>query len=172
MSQAGKPNTTNRLSRRSALAGLAGAAAAGATALPAAALGVDPIFAVIAEHRAAVEAWIKAIDAEADEELEDGTPEAEAADAASADAMDRREDAWWEVMTIQPTTLAGCVALLAHVGLPEFLKEPELEHEDGRETFLSGAIHGWGGPGSCKMAAQDFPVRLAETMRALIGEQS
>jgi hypothetical protein len=69
MSQADNRNTTN-LSRRSALAGLAGAAAAGATALPAAALGVDPIFAVIAEHRAAVEAWIKAIDAEA-EELED-----------------------------------------------------------------------------------------------------
>jgi hypothetical protein len=54
MSQAEKPNTTNRLSRRSALAGLAGAAAAGATALPAAALGVDPIFAVIDQHR---EAW-------------------------------------------------------------------------------------------------------------------
>jgi hypothetical protein len=144
MSQAEKPNTTNRLSRRTALMGLAGTAAAGATALPAAALGVDPIFAVIDQHR---EAWSTYKEREEKfevfrkkemedalfrkKEIEDGPMKAELArfreeeeyEGSSRTPRGMAYDAWnenWNVvdrvtmqlLTTQPTTIAGVIALL------------------------------------------------------------
>jgi hypothetical protein len=150
------------LAKMSGTAGLSVAAVAGAVALPAAAAEVDPIFAVSADHRAAVEAWCRAISA-------DGPDDRELSAAEDA-ADDRRAAAYWEVLTAQPTTLAGVAALLAHVGTPQFLDEPGPEHEDERETFLSTPNHDGGG--DWKRAAQDLPVRLAETMRGLIRGRS
>jgi hypothetical protein len=123
---------------------------AGAVALPAGAAEVDPIFAVIAEHRAAIEAWCQACNGAAD------APDA---------AKDRENDAHWAVLTMQPTTLAGVAALLDHVGHGQFLGT--IEDDDG-ETVLSINIHQ---DEECpfKRAAQEFPARLAETMCGLLG---
>jgi hypothetical protein len=125
---------------------------------------LDPIFAVIAEHRTAVEAFTQAV-------LVSGAmiaygPNKDAgydvADAATKEASHRTEDALWNVLTTQPTTLAGIVALLAHVSLPEFLGG-ELEFD--YETILSTCTDAGD---EMKRAAQDFPARLAETMRNII----
>jgi hypothetical protein len=191
MSQAENPNNTSRLSRRTALMGLAGAAAAGA--MPAIAApsddGIsaeveahnrrararmaealdaadppDPIFAMIDEHRAAVEGYIPRNDVSANLRYSD--PGYESAMHETAVAMGRSSDLLFELLHVQPTTLAGVAAILAHLGQPEFLKE-ELEYPDCRETFLSTFNDSFG---ECRRAAQDFPVRLAETVRSLIGQ--
>jgi hypothetical protein len=128
MSQAEKPNTTN-LSRRSALAGLAGAAAAGATALPAAAIGVDPIFAVIDQHRAARAARTAALlvtfglsGCLHPNEPED-SPANIAAEEAHDEAFDREFAALDELLTTIPTTVAGVAVLLAHYAASHYPDE-------------------------------------------------
>jgi hypothetical protein len=156
MSQTKNLNTMSRLTRRNALAGLSVAAAAGVAALPVGAAEVDPIFAVIASHKEAVEVHVRDI-----HEFDQDTP---------AESYERCDAALLDVLTVQPTTLAGVAALLAHVALPDFLEEPAPEHQDERETFLS-TLNNDGG-GNWKRAAQDFPVRLAETVRSLIGGQA
>jgi hypothetical protein len=65
------------------------------------------------------------------------------------------------VLTVQPTTLASAVALLAHIGQPEFLW---LESD---ETFLTTANENT--DEELKRVGRDFPLRLAETLRGLIG---
>jgi hypothetical protein len=160
MSQATQ-RTTTFPSRRALLAGApavaaaalaAGTAANGLAMAVASPSGDDPILALIAKHRAAILAWSREIDA--------GNEDAD-------DERDLRDDLHWEILNVQPTTLAGVAALLAHVGEPEFIKEPRPGCEDGRETVLSILIHG---EGEWKRASQDFPLRLAETVRKLIGE--
>jgi hypothetical protein len=177
MSQAKNPIALNRLSRRSALAGLSVAAAAGVAALPAGAQGAgasewagaaDPIFAVIAEHRAAVEAYVRALHVE-------GALRGPGMDAASrivSAAFAHANTHLLEVLTVQPTTLAGVAAVLHHVGLPEFLDKAEFgEHEDEEdETILSAPILAYECEWKC--AVRDFPTRLAETVRSLIGQSS
>jgi hypothetical protein len=166
MSQAEKPNITNRLSRRSALAGLAGAAAAGITPVIAGAAEVDPIFAVIAEHRAAAMAHWRALHAFG--ELPYGDPEYKAAHIVEREASGHANELLWEVLHTQPTTLAGMAALLDHVGQPEFIKV----EERGTETVLSGPFAGADDECPLARAAREFPVRLAETLRGLIGGQA
>ena len=156
------------LSRRTALAGIAGAAAAGITPAIAATAEPDPIFAIIAEHCAAIDAHCRAIHISGS--MVDGGPNKDprydAAKDVSDKSLDRMYDAMWDVLTEQPTTLGGVAALLAHVGRDEWL-ENEPGYEDQRETLLSTFIHE-----DCshefKQAAQDFPMRLAETVRSLI----
>jgi hypothetical protein len=167
MSKAENANIMSRLTRRTALAGLSAAAAAGVAALPAggaaAPIEPDPIFAVIAEHRAAVEALVRSL------HLSGRLlgPEFDAAQVLTDEASTHADGYLRQVLTVQPTTLVGAVALLAHVGLPEFLDRSEFKGED--ETILSAPIHG---DDECpfKIAAKDFPTRLAETMRGLIGQ--
>jgi hypothetical protein len=150
MSQAENANNTSRLSRRTALAGLAGAAAAGVAAFPPAAAEADPIFAVIAEHHASAEAYVRAcVD-----------PETEDVEEVTDAARDRMLDALYEVLTEQPTTLLGVAALL------KYLAQPDLGH-DPEDTIPVGAM-GWGG--DFKTAAMEFPGVLAETIRDLIGQ--
>jgi hypothetical protein len=116
----------------------------------------DPIFAVIAEHRAAVEA------------------EAQPTTLPGVAALLRPvDDALWEVLTTQPTTLPGVAALLHHVGQLEFMgfdKDDPHWTADG-ETVLSVLSHG-GDECDFARAAREFPTRLAATVRSLIVGQS
>jgi hypothetical protein len=150
MSQATNGNTTN-LSRRTALAGLAAAVPAGITPAIASQPKDDPIFAAIAAYRAAVKAYLAAFEID-DESAEDIIQET---GSAHVDALE-------ELLTCRPTTLPGVVALL------DLLAEPDHGH-DPEDAILAGAI-GW--DGEIKAAAMKLPAVLAETMRALIGEQS
>jgi hypothetical protein len=160
-------------SRRALLAGAPVAAAAdlaGGTTVSGLAAGlatpscIGPIFAVIAEHRTALEEyyWAVRVSGAMVSYGPNKDPNYDSADSETRDALRREQGALWDVLTIQPTTLAGAVALLAHVGLPEFLREePGFENE----TILSACTNS---TGKLKYAAQDFPARLAETMRGLI----
>jgi hypothetical protein len=165
-------------SRRALLAGApaaaVGALAAGtavnamAVAIPRTAE-VDPIFAIIAEHCAAIDASCRAVNT-VSEMMDFGPnkdPRYDAAKDVSDMAHDRMSDAMWDVLTEQPTTLAGIAALLAHVGRDEWLDNREPEYDDQKETLLSTFIHE-DFSHEFKRAAQDFPVRLAATMRSII----
>jgi hypothetical protein len=59
--------------------------------------------------------------------LEDYTPEWNAAWAVTQAAIKREHAALLAVLTTQPTTIAGAVALLDHVGQDQFLGEAEEE---------------------------------------------
>jgi hypothetical protein len=168
MSQAINRDTT-KLSRRTALAGLAGAAAGGIT--PAIGAEPDPIFALIAEHCAAVDAHCRAVHIQGEmvDHGPDKDPRYDAAKAIAIEAASAMYDAHWDVLTVQPTTLRGVAALLAHVGQDEWLKN-QPDYPDQKETFLSTFIHD--DDSDFKRASQDLPLRLAETVRSLIGGQS
>jgi hypothetical protein len=164
--------------RRALLAGAPAAAAAalaagtavnGLAVAVAASSAPDPIFAVIAKHRATIEAEHQAVII-VGEMIDSGPnkdPRSDAAKSALAAARDRDQDARWEVLTVQPTTLAGVAALLDHVGQGQFLG---FEGADD-ETILSIDILN---DQECplKRAAQGFPIHLAETIRGQIGGQS
>jgi hypothetical protein len=134
MSKATDSNTTIP-TRRALLAGApAVAAAAVAGHYPAiAAVGeTDPIFAVIAEHQAAMTAYWNAckacaesLDCDEDEHLEK--------------VVDETHDAHWDahekLFVCHPTTLAGVAALLAH------LAKPDYGHDPG-QSILAGALEG------------------------------
>jgi hypothetical protein len=107
----------------------------------------DPIFAVIAEHQTAIEAHVRAV-----EEYDEDTP---------SEVYQRSDDALWELLTVQPTTLAGIAALLHHVGQDQWLDLDDSDVE-GNETVLSAAHSDF------PQAAQEFPVCLAEIMRAIL----
>jgi hypothetical protein len=66
----------------------------------------------------------------------DHTPEWEIAKAVTRPAHDREMAANEALFTTDPTTFDGVVALLEHVGQPEFLVEDE-DYPDDRQTLLS-----------------------------------
>jgi hypothetical protein len=165
-------NSTPIPTRRALLAGapaIAAAALAGGTVANAVAIGmakaadVDPIFALIAEHQAALEAYLAA--SATDGNLVDHTPAWIAARAVTESATAREELAHKAVFTTNPTTVAGVAALLGHVAQPEFLREDE-EYPDDRQTLLSTLSEccdeEW------KRIGQDFPLRLAAALRNII----
>ena len=97
-----------KTTRRSILAAVPAIAAvmvpASATApsgLPAGAAD-DPIFAAIAEHKAAIEAWVSVED-----------------DEASGEALDHERDVFERLFRTVPTTTAGVAALLTYLASPE-----------------------------------------------------
>jgi hypothetical protein len=163
MSKADSPNTTSP-SRRTVLAGISIAAAPVAVAVEKSVAtivpGNDPIFAVLAEHRAATRTYLRA--SEISGSLEDETPEWNAAWTETQAAVKREHAALYEVLTTAPTTLAGAVAVLDHVGQDNFLGEAG--DEDYGESLLSCQVHGGG---LLAEAAERFPARLAATMRRL-----
>jgi hypothetical protein len=118
-------------------------------ALPAGAAEVDPIFAVIAAHRAAVRAYVAACDDEADEYDEDILHE----------TCFGRVDALKEMVSCRPTTLPGVVALLEYLGEPDYGHDPD-------DTVLVGAV------GFVQASVNELPRVLAETIRSLIGGES
>ena len=61
--------------------------------------------------------------------------------------------------------MAGVVALLEYVGHHEFLDDDALGEDSLENTVLSAAIHA---EGELKQAAEDFPPRLADTIRSIL----
>jgi hypothetical protein len=119
---------------------------------------VDPIFAVIAEHRAAQEdvmASCKAngLDVEADPN--------------KVRAMDRASKAELPLFITKPTTLAGVVALLDYVGSD--LHKANAEHDvNGRVLTVLAFAEGW--PSKTAEAAYRFPRHVAAALRKIAGE--
>jgi hypothetical protein len=86
-----------------------------------------------------------------------GEPGYDAANEVSSEANDVEMDALRDVLSCSPTTLEGVLALLDHLGRPQFLR-------DGRDpaTVLSGA-HGWYDDEQDEVRA--FPHLLADALR-------
>jgi hypothetical protein len=78
-----------------------------------------------------------------------------------SEAYDLRFNAVETLLTAEPTTLAGAVALLEYVGSPEFLWG-----RGASEPLLFSVVHFI--DQQIKDAARAFPARLAATMRRLI----
>jgi hypothetical protein len=74
----------------------------------------DPIFAVIAEHKAAIEACVDGADGD---------------DEATTKAFDRQEETFDRLFMVAPTTVAGVATWLPHLD--------ELEHPGGRSIIAS-----------------------------------
>jgi hypothetical protein len=70
-------------------------------------------------------------------------PGYDAARATSDADWDRAEDALYDVLTVQPTTLAGVAALLAHVGQDQWLGFEDGDDPDG-DSVLSVLAHNGG----------------------------
>jgi hypothetical protein len=64
----------------------------------------DPIFAIIAEHKAAIDAWVDGADDD---------------DEANTKALDRQEETFDRLFMVAPTTVAGVAAWLTHLAEPE-----------------------------------------------------
>jgi hypothetical protein len=144
------------VSRRSALVGLS-LAATSAVGSACALSEVDPILAVIAEHRTAQEALHAAAD----------VPDADYDQTAWDCADGRAIDAELPLFTTEPTTIAGVAALLEYVGSdvhPCLLSEPE------GITVLSYA-YGWDNNPAVIEATRTFPRRIGETLRRLIEQR-
>jgi hypothetical protein len=169
MSQDEKSNTMSRLTRRRALAGLSVAAAAGVAALPAGAAAApiepDPIFAVIAEHRAAAVNWGRILRIYG--KMRENDPNIKTARIEERTTAKAADACLWDVLHVQPTSLEGIAALLDYLGQPAFL-DPDFS----TDTVLSAAADA--GDMDCPFAraVREFPARLAETMRGLIGRRS
>jgi hypothetical protein len=122
---------------------------------------IDPIFAKIEAHRVAVEAMLAASDISAKLENNDD-PGFEAADRVAARASQREMKVLRTLLGCRPTTLAGAVALLDHLGKPYTLRDVD----GGFDTVLSLA-HQWS---KDKDEVVTFPHMLAGALRSLIGE--
>lgn len=73
----------------------------------------DPILAAIEAHRAACRVYLAAVEVSGD--LADGTPEHDAASAVTDRAESTLDDAGIDLADVEPTTMAGLLALLHHV---------------------------------------------------------
>jgi hypothetical protein len=115
MSQAENRNTTNP-TRRAVLAGApavaalaAGAATGGIANALASPSNADPVFAAIAEYKAAVQARSIVLD---NVDNEEAYPSERAWDQAQGLASDREQDAINAILESEPTTIAGIAAVL------------------------------------------------------------
>jgi len=149
-------------SRRSLLMGLAAAATVPAPALATAMGGLpasqapDPIFAVIAEHRAAQEAVYVTFGAN---DLDDDE------DPNKAMALERATAAEWPLFTTAPTTVAGAAALLQYVG-SDAHETWQNEVRGSRDTVLSYASRY---EGRLRAATHRFPLHVGAALRRMIG---
>jgi hypothetical protein len=183
MSQAKNPHTTN-LSRRTAIAGISGAVALSTVGklLAARAGDVDPIFAIMEEHDRAMvnESACGRSHSDVEGSLprdrmtwkpEEGermppkgctdAPEWIEAQLAMSDTYVRRNEAIVALLTTQPTTLQGAIALLGYVGSVEY------PYERGAEDVMLFVFPNIGNE-RVGEAAVSFPARLAETMLRLL----
>jgi hypothetical protein len=158
---------TIKTSRRTLLAGAPAAAAAalaGGTIANAVALGmprtdeVDPIFAAIEAHRTAVLAVNASDDVTC--KIRGSGPDWDAASQASSEATDDEMDVLREVLSCRPTTIEGVIALLDHLGQPQFLRGSR-----DPATVLSGA-HVWHDDEQDEVKA--FPRELAAALRSIV----
>jgi hypothetical protein len=125
----------------------------------------DPILAAIERHRAAATAYRSASDVHSP--MGPGEPGEIAAAEASNAAMGQHDEALLALLTCQPTTMAGLLAVLEHVGQPEFLIYPP--REGTGETVLSGVYEMIG---EMQVAGQKLPLMLAAAGRGLMAPLS
>ena len=118
----------------------------------------DPIFAKIEAHRAAVQAWRAAGGISG--EMHSDDPGYEEAERLTSKESDREMKALRALLRCRPTTLAGVIALLDHLGQPQLL----CEKSDG--TVLSGTDRWWK---ENKDEVRAFPHMLADALRSLVG---
>jgi hypothetical protein len=154
-------------SRRALLAGAPVAAAAvlaGGTVANAAAVAmanaceVDPIFGLIEAHRAAVLA-VNATD-DVNCKMRPSDPNSAAASQASSTASEAEMDALRDVLSCRPTTIGGVLALLDHLGQPQFLRPSR-----DPATVLTGA-HEWYDDEEDDVRA--WPHMLAAALRHIV----
>jgi hypothetical protein len=119
----------------------------------------DPIFAKIEAHRAAVRALVPVSDIRA--AMDESDPAIEDTDRKLSKANDREKRSLRALLRCRPTTLAGMIAFLDHLGQPQLLREKS----DG--TVLSGTDCWWE---EDKDEVRAFPHMLAGALRDLIGE--
>jgi hypothetical protein len=127
----------------------------------------DPIYALIAKHIEAVKAGRQAIRTLV--HIPGGSPEYKGANKVVRKTGERSRKLLMKLLCAEATTLEGVAALLEHLGRPEFLKEdPKYPH--ARESLLSSmneySSHEW------KRHGQDFPLRVAATLRSLIAARA
>jgi hypothetical protein len=149
---------TTKMSRRSILARAPAAAAIAALPVAASDAGVpaDPIFAVIAEHRAAQEDLYKSFAANELDTEDDPNKQR---------AADREDGTWLPLFVTEPTTVAGVAALLEYVGSDAHEQWQDYRDDGLIYTVLSYAselTHGLG------EATRTFPRRIGATLRSLI----
>jgi hypothetical protein len=116
----------------------------------------DPIFALIEAHKAAASAYPRVSDIYAS--MLSSDPGYEVASEQDQEASRQEALAVRDLMLCQPTTLAGILALLDHVGQPELLIYGD---EGTGETVLTGGhvFH--------RKEAQKFPLKIAAALRSL-----
>ena len=147
---------TTKLSRRSALAALASTAAATATGAVQAIAEPDPIFALIERHRAASDAYSAGVSAYGraeEQKLPDEMIQAEEQVHAASKA---RKESIEDLLSTEPTTIAGIAAVLDYVNEPPWVKE-----DDDKETIL---VEAWE---TSQEAGLAFLPMIAATLRRL-----
>ena len=120
----------------------------------------DPIFALIQRHRAATRAFSAAV-SNKDKVEEVHWPWSDAPERIAADAQyDAASDAWQEaieeLLSTEPTTIAGVAAVLDYVNEPSWGKE-----DDDKKTILVEAFE------TSQEAALAFLPMVASTLRGL-----
>src|SRR5215472_10564704 len=120
----------------------------------------DPIFALIQRHRAATRAFSAAV-SNKDKVEEVHWPWSDAPERIAADAQyDAASDAWQEaieeLLSTEPTTIAGVAAVLDYVNEPSWGKE-----DDDKKTILVEAFE------TSQEAALAFLPMIAATLRRL-----
>jgi hypothetical protein len=127
----------------------------------------DPIFAVIAEHKAAVEARSVAMHATFDfgggpPDEPKNSPAHVAADKAHDEAFDREMKAFRALFDTTPTTVAGVAAMLAHFGSLQYPGNAGSELSGARTSVLRAAFE------STTEDDSDLDNHLLATAKALI----
>jgi hypothetical protein len=116
--------------------------------------GADPIFAVIAKHKAACDAarifsarWV---------DMSPSDPEYDVIKGLFDDAYEREREALVALLACQPTTVAGVAAVLEHAGQADWV------FGDSDDTILTDAS------GCNTEGAKAFPTHLAAALRNII----
>jgi hypothetical protein len=120
----------------------------------------DPIFALIERHRAATRAFSAAV-SHKDKVQEVHWPWSDAPERIAADAQyDAASDAWQDtiedLLSTEPTTIAGVAVVLDYVNEPSWGKE-----DDDKKTILVEAFE------TSQEAALAFLPMIAATLRRL-----
>jgi hypothetical protein len=129
-----------------------------ATAIGRARVSSDPIFDVIAEHRAAL--WARWAALTVSGSLVAHDPRLEKADARTGAAWDREREALEELLACRPTTMGGLVNLIAYVGQPE--DDDDDDRPPQSETIISGAFR------SGRISAEQWTRRLSKDAERLL----
>jgi hypothetical protein len=122
--------------------------------------GTDPIFMKIEAHQTAVRTWLSAGDVSG--RMEDNDPAYEAADRTTNKASAHEMKTLRALLRCRPTTLAGVIALLDHLGQPHTLRDADRE----ADSVLS-STHTWWPENKDEVRA--FPRELAAALRSLVG---